>query len=115
MLIAINEFKDEIDLEIVEKVIAIGNWQLAVRKVYDPIDADGKTAEMEQRIRRVFENDHATVTERDMKRALYRHIKVKGIAFYQAAIKNLLSQNEIAAVKVGKVKAYQVVDLDLEE
>ena len=115
MLIAINEFKDEIDLEIVEKVIAIGNWQLAVRKVYDPIDADGKTAEMEQRIRRMFENDHAIVTERNMKRALYRHIKIKGITFYQAAIKNLLSQNEIVAVKVGKAKAYQVVDLDLKE
>jgi len=58
LLLAVNDFdekmEDEIiaDQEIIEKVIAICNWQLAVRQLYDPIDCDNVTAALEESIRR---------------------------------------------------------------
>lgn len=41
-LMATNDMKKSIDVETVEKVIELCNWQLRVRKLYDPIEADKK-------------------------------------------------------------------------
>ncbi len=53
-LLAVNELKREVDLETIEKVIALVEWQKKVRSVYDPIDAQGTVAAMEERIRRML-------------------------------------------------------------
>ena len=50
--IAVNDLKNDVDLDTVKKAIALCDWQLEVRKMNDPIDADNKIAAMEQRIRR---------------------------------------------------------------
>jgi hypothetical protein len=91
-LLAVNDFKDEIDLGTVKKVIELCNHQLIVRQAYDPIDADNATANMEIRIRRVL-RAKGTISERDLKRAV--HAERAGLYIYQAAIKNLGVAGEI--------------------
>jgi hypothetical protein len=55
-LLAANDQKDTIDIETTMKATTLCDWQLKVRQQYDPIDADTKTAKMEERIRRVLLN-----------------------------------------------------------
>ena len=43
-LLAINEQKSIIDEDILDKVIKLSDWQLAVRKRFDPVDADSQMA-----------------------------------------------------------------------
>ena len=51
-ILALTNDKDEVDLEIVEMVIAILDYELRVRILTDPIDADNAIARMEESIRR---------------------------------------------------------------
>ena len=39
--------KDIVDEDTVDKVISLCNWQLKVRQLHDPIDADSKMAKVE--------------------------------------------------------------------
>ncbi len=55
LILAVNAGKTEIDLEIVRMACAFCDWQLLVRKLHSPIDADGKVARMEERIRTCLE------------------------------------------------------------
>ena len=48
-LLAVNDLKNEIDEETVSRVIKLCDWQLAVRKIHDPINADNKIAKMEEK------------------------------------------------------------------
>jgi hypothetical protein len=41
-LLAVNNLKGEVDEETIRKAIALCDWQLEVRKLCDPIDAEGK-------------------------------------------------------------------------
>jgi len=92
-LMAVNDLKDEIDLEIVKKAIALADWQLQVRQVYDPIDADNTIAAMEERIRRYLKQE--PLPERDLKRKLHRVIERSGIWCFTTAIKNLRIAKDI--------------------
>jgi hypothetical protein len=51
-LMAVSMDKDVIDCEVIEAVIAILDYELTVRTLRDPIDADGSIAKLEERIRR---------------------------------------------------------------
>ena len=51
-LLAVNDMKTAIDVETVRKAIFLCDWQLEVRKLHDPIDADNALAKMEEKIRR---------------------------------------------------------------
>jgi hypothetical protein len=90
-LLAVNELKSEVDEEIVRKVIALANWQLEVRREYDPIDADNKTAAMEEKIRRALKTGPRT--DRELKQST--HANRAGLWFYDTAIKNLEHAEEI--------------------
>jgi hypothetical protein len=90
-LLAVNEGKTEIDQEIVEKVIALVNWQLEARKLHDPIDADSNIAKLEERIRRVLRS--GPKTERELK--LSAHAHRAGLWTYEQARKNLEHSEEI--------------------
>ena len=68
------------------------NWQLEVRQIHDPIDADNETAKMEEKIRRVLKR--APRTDRELKQ--YTHAKKTGLWVYDRAKKNLLNANEIS-------------------
>jgi hypothetical protein len=91
LLLATTEFKKEIDRDIVEKVIKLMNWQLAVRQLHDPIDADSKMAAMEERIRRILKT--GAQTDRELQRRT--HAARAGSWFYTTAIRNLQAGDQI--------------------
>jgi len=90
-LLAVNELKTVIDEDVIEKVTQLCNWQLEVRRLHDPIDADSEMAKMEERIRR------ALSTGRKTDRALRQstHANRAGLFLYQNAIRNLQGSKEI--------------------
>jgi hypothetical protein len=98
ILLAVNELKDEIDAAIVSKVCKLMDWQLQVRKLHDPIDADGQTAKMEERIRRILKLE--SLSEHDLKKKL--HTERTGIWVYTMAMRNLQQAREIRWNKVSK-------------
>jgi hypothetical protein len=91
-LLTINEGKDKIDAEIINKVIRLMNWQLEVRKLHDPIDADGQTAKMEEKIRRTLRTK-GPLSERELKR--YAHVERSGLWVFTMATRNLQEAKEI--------------------
>lgn len=55
-LLALNEMKEVIDLEIVQKTITLLDYELKARKFADPVDADNSVAALEEKIRRLLSN-----------------------------------------------------------
>ena len=98
ILLAINNLKNEIDTETVNDTIALSDWQLQIRKLHDPIDADSEIAKMEERIRRVL--NQSALKDRDLKRKVgaYR----SGLWVYDSALKNLQKGREIGWNKKNK-------------
>jgi len=90
-LIALNEFKDEVDIDTIEKVIALANWQLGVRYLFDPVDAESKVAKLEERIRRTLKG--GPKTDRDLKQRT--NANREGLWYYGMAINNLVKFKEI--------------------
>ena len=90
-LLAVNDGKDLVDIDIIEKTIAIMDWQLLVRKRLAPIDADGIIAKHEERIRRAL--SRGALGERDLKKAI--HYERTGLWAWDAAIKNLRNAHEV--------------------
>lgn len=90
-LLAVNEQKSVVDAEILDKVIKISNWQLAVRKRFDPVDADSQMARMEEKIRRVLANGGQS--RRDLRRAV--HADRVGIWYFETALTNLSKSEEV--------------------
>ncbi len=99
-LFCANECKLEIDSEIVSKVTALCDWQLEVRRIYDPIDADNTIAEMEERIRRYLRQDR--LTETMLKRKLHRIISRSGTWCFTTALRNMKAAGEIRYQKNEK-------------
>ncbi len=91
VILAANELRNTIDIEIVEKVISLCNWQFKVRQLHDPIDADNKIAELEEKIRRTLKNGEQA--ERHIKQ--YTHYNRYGIWYFETAKKNLIKSKEI--------------------
>ncbi len=91
-LLAINEAKTTVDETIVDKVIKLLDWQLNVRQLHDPIDAEGKVAKMEETIRR-----RISTKPNWSKRELQRKVQYNryGIWVWDIAIKNLERNNEV--------------------
>jgi len=90
-LLAVNEDKKEVDVEITKKVITLCNWQLKVRKLYDPVDADNTIAKLEEGIRRRLKLKPHTM--RDLKK--FTNADRYGVWFFDRAIKNLHGIGEI--------------------
>lgn len=91
-LLAVNKLKLEVDLDTMERVIALVDWQRSVRSVYDPIDAQGSVAAMEAKIRRAL-TLKGPRSKQDLKRdvSYYRY----GVWVWEMAIKNLARAGEI--------------------
>jgi hypothetical protein len=90
-LLAVNDSKWTIDQETVAKSIHLCNWQLLVRQLNDPINADNKIAKIEETIRR--HTKKGPKSERDLKRAA--HVEYEGLHYYKYAKDNLLREGEI--------------------
>ncbi len=99
-LLAVNELKKEIGVDIVEKAITLCDWQLKVRQLYDPVDADTMIAKMEERIRRFLRDK--PLPERELKRKLARIIKQTGIFCFTRAMSNLREAKDIFFKKDNK-------------
>jgi hypothetical protein len=99
MLLAVNNLKHEIDLETVQKATALCDWQLEVRRLHDPIQADSEINRMEQKVRRYLGN--GPMTDRDLKRATNYH--KTSVWVWENALKNLTRQNEIVYDKSSRV------------
>lgn len=94
-LLTVNEFKSIVDEDVVYKVIRLMDWQLEVRREYDPIDADNQMAKMEEKIRRVLKQ--GAKTERELKQRTNAHRP--GLWVFEQAKTNLMRADEIGFAK----------------
>jgi hypothetical protein len=97
-LLAVNDLKNQVDEETVKKVITLCDWQLQIRKIHDPIDADNKVARMEEKIRRALGKGQKK--ERRLKQGV--NANRAGLWVFQTAMKNLERYNEINFNKKSK-------------
>jgi hypothetical protein len=109
VLIAFTTDKTSVDLETVEIVKAILDYEFAIRKLTDPINADNKIARLEESIRRVLEA-RGTLKERDLRR--YVHAERVGLWFFENAIENLRKAEDIRKEQKGKSKLYSLIAHD---
>ncbi len=99
LLLAVNEFRTNIDEGIVEKVIKLVEWEHLVRQQLDPIDADSEMAKMEIRIRRVLSTGPKSMRELQQK----TNYKRSGIWVWKAALDNLTGNEEVTFDKKSKM------------
>jgi hypothetical protein len=91
-LLAANDAKSHVDLETVRKVTQLCDWQLQIRKLYDPIDSDNAIAKMEEKIRRNL-GDKGPLKEWQLKQVTQANRA--GLFVFNNAIKNLRGAHEI--------------------
>jgi hypothetical protein len=96
-LLAVNDFKEEIGRETVSKTIKIMDWQLRVREQLDPIDADNKIAEMEEKVRRKLKLQ--PMSKSNLKQAV--HYERVGTWIFETALRNM--SEEVGFDKKGQV------------
>jgi hypothetical protein len=103
-LIALTTDKDVIDAATVRTVTSIMNYELAVRTLIDPIDADSTISKLEEKIRRVLATK-GPQKERDLRRST--HADREGLWAFNSAVKNLVTAGDI--VKVGELYKTRLV------
>ncbi len=91
-LIALTTDKDHVDLETVQTVLAILDYELKIRMLTDPIDADGTIAKLEERIRRTL-GAKGPLSHRDLRRAV--HADRDGLWAFDQALKNLKRARDV--------------------
>lgn len=104
ILLAVNEFRNAIDEEVVDKVMTLMNWQLLVRKRFDPVDSDNEIAKMEQKIRKVLISGPKTDSQLKQRTNANR----AGLWIFDTAKKNLKKADEIILNK--KTKKWEGVE-----
>lgn len=106
-LLAINDLKLEIDLETVEKTIALMDWQISARRLYDPIDAENTIAKIEREIINVL-TEFNSLNERALKKKI--HYERYGTHLYKWARKNLIEEGDIEQIK-GRNKRSSILKI----
>ncbi|MBN1843079.1 MAG: DUF3987 domain-containing protein [Deltaproteobacteria bacterium] len=91
-LLAVNDLKRTVDLETVNKVIALIEWQYHVREIYDPIDAEGQVARMEETLRRKL-RARGSWKKRELQKSV--HYERSGLWVWESATKNLIKNKEL--------------------
>ena len=84
--------KAAIDLEVVEAIVRLLKYELALRTATDPVDADGNIAKLEEKIRRQLRS-RGPLSGRDLRR--FTHAKKDGLWVFQQAVKNLTVAEDI--------------------
>ena len=92
MIMAVNEGLGEIDKELVQRIIALVEWEKKVRVIHDPIDAESIVGKIEGLIRKELQRNGA-MRERALKRAI--HYNRYGLYFYAQAMHNLIEAAEV--------------------
>ncbi len=98
-ILTVNDQKNVIDEDIIQKVIKLMNWQLRVRRLHDPIDADNVLAKLEEKIRRTLEL--GPMKDRKLKQNI--NANRVGLWFYETATRNLQKANEIIFDKKSRL------------
>jgi hypothetical protein len=109
-LIAVNDLKSEVDDETVKTAIALCDWQLEMRKLYTPVDADNTMARMEEKIRRQLETK-GKLTRRELSQ--YTNAGRSGIWYFDKALSNLEKSGEITREEVGRTKTFSLVESEM--
>jgi len=97
-LIALTTDKDCIDLETVEVVTAILRYEMQVRILTDPVDADNRVAQLEQRIRRQLKA-RGPLNERALRR--YTNADRQGLWAFRMALDNLSRAGDVSCEPGG--------------
>lgn len=92
-IIAITNDKESIDTETVQSLLEILNYELYVRQLTDPIDADNNIARLEERIRRAV-RARGPLSQRDLQR--YTSAHRSGLWAFDQAISNLKRAGQIS-------------------
>jgi hypothetical protein len=92
-LLAFSCEKQTVDVEIVRDVIAILDYEMRLRAVSDPIDADNAVAKMEARIRRQLKN-RGPLTERVLRKST--NAQRTGDWCFRTALGNLEKAKDIS-------------------
>ena len=108
ILMAINDGKQMIDAEVVEKVIQLCDWQLDIRKSLSPIDGDNAAAILEEKIRRALATK-GDLTRREL--AQYVNANRAGIWLFDTALNNLIKVEEVVKGECGKTLVHHLVQL----
>jgi hypothetical protein len=93
-LIALITDKEQVDVETVQTVRSILEYELNIRRLTDPIDADTMLARMEEKIRRVL-RVKGSLSRRDLRR--HTHADRDGIWAFNSALTFLLRETDISA------------------
>jgi hypothetical protein len=91
-VLALTNDKDEVDLAIAEMVIAILDYELRVRILTDPIDADNAIARMEESIRRQLKQ-RGPRKKRDLQNDT--NARRQGLWVFERALQNLQISGEV--------------------
>jgi hypothetical protein len=92
LLLAVNDGKFEIDLETIERTIALLDYEYQIRQEVDPINADSKIAVMEERLRRSL-SSKGGMDVTALKRKV--HYSQHGLFVFTTALNNLRKAKEI--------------------
>jgi hypothetical protein len=84
-LIALTTDKDHVDLETVRTVVSMLDYELELRRLTDPIDADNTIAMLEEKIQRYLAR--GPLSNRELQRRV--HAERCGLWAYHAALGNL--------------------------
>jgi len=98
-LIALTTDKTAIDVETVSTVCHILEYELKMRELTDPIDADNRIAKLEEKIRRALKHK-GYLKPRELKKAVNAHRD--GLWAYDRALQNLSAAQEIRRLGTGE-------------
>jgi hypothetical protein len=87
-----NEGKNQVDTDMVQRIIRLLEWQLLVRRLTDPIDAESTVAVMEQAIRRTLRKK-GELTDRELQKLT--NASRTGLWAYTSAKTNLQHSGEL--------------------
>ena len=111
MLLALSREEFEVGTQTVDQAIELMEYELRVRKLYDPIDADNNVARMEEKIRRILNSNPAQwYTWRYLQQ--HTHSNRVGNWCLTTALENLRQSGEIEIKRDGTRKAWKWVRTD---
>lgn len=110
-LLAINDHKQAIDLETVDRVLSLCDWQLTARKLNDPIGADNVVARLENNIRRQLEV-RGIMTEAGLRK--WVHAETHGLYYFGCALANLEKARIVERFKRGQKDVFRMAAADEE-
>jgi hypothetical protein len=101
LLLAARESKLEVDLDLMQRALQFGRYQLAVHEKLMPLDAHGWTQAFENRIIAYFKR-HRQASERDARRSIVPERHPGGYGAFSQALRNLVNCQKLVSVSSTK-------------